>query len=475
MSLKLKSKLFQPGASIAESNNNGFEDEVSFKTSVQPAKKTKPVFSEKSNERKRILESQGEFVDQLLMKELYEDFDSDDESGSEEDDSDEDQELDPDFQKNDTKYNDFRRRESPKDHSDESEDHSDDENEEGSDVEDADDEKKNDTTKLVDENQKAEAKKSRQCTRWKLELNCRQFEVRILMQNVLKGIQSLPNGPLKPGKEGEAASAAVQKCMQLLSAQIHMQDNVLASIPSAKYILDPNATKPRKSIDPMDEEITSSEDEEEVFLKSKQKKTEERVKRKFVSTEAIEDFLSKRHKAMKSFRDDTVKHWEQRTRVIRAARGTKQANDFSAFEERFASSYKRAVQGLEKEKFVCQSQLRSENRDNLKSRIGECIEREEEWHDPEIYDDRPFYSRLFQTMLSEMRGSSRANFYESAQKLKDENKKKIIRPRERLTVHLVDQKIVNLIPKGARSILTEEHRENMFKTVMNVGSVQIQD
>ncbi|XP_050732418.1 protein AATF-like [Eriocheir sinensis] len=228
------------------------------------------------------------------------------------------------------------------------------------------------------------------------------FEGRICMQKVLSATNQLPQHDtyklfLKEHDQNyiKNLSAAKAASKNLLNSLLQIQELLLRQHPETNYIV--TGKTPKDTGSGSDEEITSSEDEEEKPVENKETEGFRGLKRK-MKVEEYEEVLSKRHAAVLPFRDQTINKWYEKTKLLssRIARN----NRFSSFE----TSALQQLQNIltNKDQLIRRTQLTGTTRGTTYHVLGRCkkdAKVESEEYDPEIFDDTDFYTRALEEVL----------------------------------------------------------------------------
>ncbi|XP_076058906.1 protein AATF-like isoform X2 [Oratosquilla oratoria] len=230
------------------------------------------------------------------------------------------------------------------------------------------------------------------------------FECRISLQKVLQSANQLPQHDtynaflkLKDAEYTNNLTSSRSACKKLLTTLLDLQESFMKSL----KIQQASGKKLVKGHNSSDEEITSSEDEEEKVPSSEAQSQGQ--KRKF-SLEDYEDVLAKRQATLLPFRDETITQWYEKTKLLSSQKGS---NKFSGFEMSALQQLQNIL--LNKEKLVQRTQLVGTMRGNTQRVLGTKIEDTEvnaETYDPEIFDDTDFYTRSLEEVLKSKVSSS---------------------------------------------------------------------
>uniref|UniRef100_A0A2P2HZ55 Protein AATF-like n=2 Tax=Hirondellea gigas TaxID=1518452 RepID=A0A2P2HZ55_9CRUS len=391
--------------------------------------------------------------------------------------------------------------------------------------------------KVVKLDNLSEEQKKASAVSKQLELYDKLFECRISMQKVVSTSHHLPQPDVyraflqHSDKYSDNVTASVDSASALVDSLLKLQEAIFKRHPDTKHIVHggrpakPSAPKP--PIDDDDEEITSSEDESDAEMDnpkrvgskeftsedSEESESEEaevsvsKRKRKTHESEdsvldKLEEQLAKRHCNMKPYRNSVVAFWEERTRLLQSHINSSQGKSgggggggFSGFEESFAVMVQRAL--ADRDRVLKRTQLRSIMRGNLHAPLGakevmheQQIDKEldipiasntNERHDPEIYDDRDFYSRYLEELLKckMQRGTSaltKAQFIDMTHKLRKQNKKVVDtrRSKGRKLKYDVQSSLVQfLAPRGAIEMDDEKIDTIFSKLFLATGGPQL--
>jgi len=224
------------------------------------------------------------------------------------------------------------------------------------------------------------------------------FESRIVMQKVLTGTNQLPQPStykyfIKENDDNYNKNIVSTRsaAKKLLGSLLDLQELLLNQNTETKHIL--SGGKPKKSGTESNEEITSSEDE---GIGESDGSPDIGKKRK-LKIEEYEEILSKRHKELTPFRDETVNKWNERTKLLSHNKG---GNKFGGFETSALQQFYNLLSN--KQQLIKRTQLTGATRGTAYRVLGKKeldSENIGEEYDPEIFDDSDFYTRALEEVL----------------------------------------------------------------------------
>lgn len=322
-------------------------------------------------------------------------------------------------------------------------------------------------------------------------------EARIQVQKALSLSNQLPQHDTyslfceKGGSELKSSvSKTKHRLTKLMSSLLELQERLWKSHPETKNLGKENAQFDEKKINDLDEEITSSEDEDNPKRaresEGEDSETESSPKRKR-QKENFGQILTKRHTKYVPYRNAIIQKWNSKTQV---ALGNSSRN-FSAFEQ---STLKQIEQILaDKSRVMRRTQLRRSeyrilgrllsdddvaeksnyvpNEPTIPQETVSVAEASKEY-DPEIFDDSDFYHQLLRELI-ERRSADVTDPVQlgrqwiELQKIRSKMKRKIdVKAtkgrRLRYTVH---SKLVNYMAPHPSTIMNEEAVTELYNSL----------
>lgn len=356
---------------------------------------------------------------------------------------------------------------------------------------------------LANKDMNQEIKKGK-CVRNQLNLWDNFVECRIQLQKSLSLSNQLPqydSYPIFREKGGSEFTSNVSKAKhrltKLMTSLLDLQERLLKSYPETKNLVQGKSVDGKSDVkvhakveDDMDEEITSSEDEENPkrAIESEDDESDSgQIPKKKMKKENLSQVLSSRHANYIPYRDATIQKWNNKTQV---AHGSSSRN-FSAFEQ---STLKQIEQILaDKSRVMKRTQLRRSEYHVLGQPLNNSApsKPEEEHHngstetqesksvadvskeyDPEIFDDSDFYHQLLRELI-ERRSADVTDPVQlgrqwiELQKIRSKMKRKIdVKAtkgrRLRYTVH---PKLVNYMAPQPSMVMNEEAVTELYNSL----------
>ncbi|XP_026278373.1 protein AATF [Frankliniella occidentalis] len=356
---------------------------------------------------------------------------------------------------------------------------------------------------LANKDMNQEIKKGK-CVRNQLNLWDNFVECRIQLQKSLSLSNQLPqydSYPIFREKGGSEFTSNVSKAKhrltKLMTSLLDLQERLLKSYPETKNLVQGKSVDGKGDVkvhakveDDMDEEITSSEDEENPkrAIESEDDESDSgQIPKKKMKKENLSQVLSSRHANYIPYRDATIQKWNNKTQV---AHGSSSRN-FSAFEQ---STLKQIEQILaDKSRVMKRTQLRRSEYHVLGQPLNNSApsKPEEEHHngstetqesksvadvskeyDPEIFDDSDFYHQLLRELI-ERRSADVTDPVQlgrqwiELQKIRSKMKRKIdVKAtkgrRLRYTVH---PKLVNYMAPQPSMVMNEEAVTELYNSL----------
>ncbi|KAK3925171.1 Protein AATF [Frankliniella fusca] len=375
--------------------------------------------------------------------------------------------------------------------------------EEESDVENGSDNDSSNFRHLSNKDMGQEIKKGN-CVRNQLNLwdnfvECRiQLQKSLALSNQLPQYDSYPIFREKGGSEFMShVSKAKHRLTKLMTSLLDLQERLLKSYPETKNLVQGKRVNGKDDVnvsakvnDDMDEEITSSEDEENPKRANESESDSEsgQIPKKKMKKENLSEVISSRYANYMPYRDAIIQKWNSKTQV---AHGSSNRN-FSAFEQ---STLKQIEQILaDKSRVMRRTQLRRSeyhilgqphentkqfenpkeetdgvSAENQESKSVADVSKE---YDPEIFDDSDFYHQLLRELI-ERRSADVTDPVQlgrqwiELQKIRSKMKRKIdVKAtkgrRLRYTVH---PKLVNYMAPQPSMIMNEEAVTELYNSL----------
>ncbi len=262
------------------------------------------------------------------------------------------------------------------------------------------------------------------------------------MQKSLSKINQLPNGDKWSEFKREASEDAseVKKCQQNVTKLLEQ----LLSLRSVMLKKNPIQNEGDNSED--------SDDEEAETPKKKRRKVDE-----------FEKILEENHDGLKTWRNETIDEWNDRTRLFTADNKA----GFTAFE---SSTLKQIEHILtDKPRLVKRTQLKRTAYEIL----GESDNEVSEDYNEEIFDDDDFYHQLLRELIERKTAGmtdpiALGQQWLQLQKMRSKSKKKVDTKasKGRKTRYDIHSKLVNFMaPTYPKSSLSEEAKTELFSSL----------
>ncbi|XP_033638986.1 protein AATF-like [Asterias rubens] len=312
------------------------------------------------------------------------------------------------------------------------------------------------------------------------------MESRIRLQKSLAIANQLPSHDKLPsfvetgGREvEEALQSSSKQLRKLLMKLIDLQQTLLLGNPSTRHIV----MGKQEQAEPSDEEITSSEDEDDSAPRKQSQKPSvaPQLKRK-ADVKDIGEFLTKRHKDFEGFQNETIQKWHEKTKLSTGKQNTKA---FSSFEKSPLSQIQQVLQ--DKPRLIRRTQLRrttyrrlgdsEENQDDSQSKegteeTGASVNSHLKDYDEETFDDDDFYHQLLRELI-EKRTSSTSDPVQltrqwlEVQKLRKKIKKKVDTKasKGRKIRYDVHAKLVSFMAAQDTGTMMDEARNELFSSL----------
>uniref|UniRef100_A0A1I7XMV5 Protein AATF n=1 Tax=Heterorhabditis bacteriophora TaxID=37862 RepID=A0A1I7XMV5_HETBA len=328
-------------------------------------------------------------------------------------------------------------------------------------------------TDVISNNIKEKENKKASAVRCQLATWEQLLYLKIKLQAAIRLYNQLPRGQfakelLKNAEEEtkENYINAKKNVRRIILLLLEAEHELLAGSPLIKSVLGEETGK----IGSDDEEITSSEDEQdnevEVSVESSQS-NDHKMEKKFGWRTVIK-IIQKNEEKFTKFRNLTLTKWDERTRLTDLRKSREAKKDFSAFENGIVQHIDRIL--LDKPRLLKRSQTkRSEN-----DRIGGDHEAEE---DPEIYDDDDFYQILLKELIDKKTSKTQdpacmTRHYIEMQKLKTRRSRKQVidnrASKERKIKYVIISKLVNFHPAKPEIVeYSHESRNELFKSLFS--------
>ncbi|CAD5116656.1 DgyrCDS5524 [Dimorphilus gyrociliatus] len=277
--------------------------------------------------------------------------------------------------------------------------------------------------------------------------------LRIKLQKILLAANQLPSPDewkrlledISP-KLDESTKKARKSVKQLLDKLIEMQSRLLFNYPETRHIETGN--EENKKTEDSDEEITSSESEDETP-----------VKRQKAKIGNVNSFLEKRHKTFSLYRNKQLEKWHDRTKLI----GGKSARSMAAMETSVTAQIR----------YVLSDMARLRRRTQMKRsnyKILLCPNQDE--HQEEIFDDDDFYHQLLRELIE--RKTENVNdpvaltrHWLQLQKMRSKKSKKYDRRenKDRKIKFVVHPKLVNFTAPVPNNQWTDVAKDELFSSL----------